>query len=61
MIEINISKNEDLNLHECTMKVELPAITVVRHKADRSDFKYEMQRAVTEIVEQYIEKHMDDF
>ena len=40
--------------------VELPRITVQRFKADRNDFKYEMRRAVSEIVEEIIEKAIDD-
>jgi hypothetical protein len=40
--------------------VRLPEISVTRYKADRNDFKYEMRRAVSEIVEEIIEKHLDD-
>lgn len=60
MINYNVTKNVDLGLYECIMTVELPKITVVRYNADRNDFKYEMRRAVSEIVEEIIEKNLDD-
>ena len=41
--------------------IKLPEISVTRYKADRSDFKYEMRRAVSEIVEEIIEKQLNDF
>jgi hypothetical protein len=60
MIDTTITKNNELGLYECTMTVELPKITVTRFKADRNDFKYEMRRAVSEIVEEIVEKGIDD-
>lgn len=60
MIDFQVSKNEDLGLYEGTLTVSLPEITVTRYKADRNDFKYEMRRAVSEIVEEIIEKTIDD-
>jgi hypothetical protein len=53
-------KSEVGGLYEATLTVELPRITVQRFKADRNDFKYEMRRAVSEIVEEIIEKAIDD-
>ena len=38
--------NADLGLYEGTLSITLPTITVTRYKADRSDFKYELRRAV---------------
>ena len=58
--EYNVSKNDALGLYEGTLTVGLPPITVTRYKADRSDFKYELRRAVSEIVEEIIEKQLDD-
>ena len=58
--DCNISKNEELGLYEAILSVQLPKITVVRYKADRSDFKYELRRAVSEIVEEMIEKQLDE-
>ena len=60
MITFDCVKNEELGLYEGTLCVKLPEITVTRFKADRSDFKYEMRRAVSEIVEEIIEKAIDD-
>jgi len=58
--DYNVEKNADLGLYEATLTVELPSITVTRFKADKSDFKYEMRRAVSEIVEEIVEKAIDD-
>ena len=60
MITFDCTKNEELGLYEVTLCVRLPEISVTRYKADRNDFKYEMRRAVSEIVEEIIEKHLDD-
>ena len=60
MVDFQIKKHDALGLYEGTMTVSIPEITVTRYKADRSDFKYEMRRAVSEIVEEIIEKHIDD-
>ena len=58
--DYNISKNAELGLYEATFTIALPPITVTRYKADRSDFKYEIRRAVSEIVEEIIEKQLED-
>jgi len=55
-----VRKNEDLGIYEATFTISLPPITVTRYKADRNDFKYEMRRAVSEIVEEIVEKTIDD-
>jgi len=60
MITFNCTKNEELGLYEGTLTVNLPEISVTRYKADRSDFKYEMRRAVSEIVEEIVEKQLND-
>ena len=60
MITFDCTKNEDLGLYEGTLCVKLPEISVTRYKADRNDFKYELRRAVSEIVEEIIEKNLDD-
>mgnify|MGYP001240894167 FL=1 len=60
MVDFQVKKNDDLNLYEGTLTVSIPEITVTRFKADRNDFKYEMRRAVSEIVEEIIEKNIDD-
>ena len=60
MVDFQVKKNDDLNLYEGTLTVSIPEITVTRFQADRNDFKYEMRRAVSEIVEEIIEKNIDD-
>ena len=60
MITFDCTKNEELGLYEGTLCIRLPEISVTRYKADRNDFKYEMRRAVSEIVEEIIEKPLDD-
>ena len=59
-MNFDVTKNADLGLYEGTLTVQLPTITVTRYKADRNDFKYEMRRAVSEIVEEIVEKAIDD-
>ena len=58
--DFTVTKNAELGLYEGTFTISLPAITVTRYKADRNDFKYEMRRAVGEIVEEIVEKAIDD-
>ena len=58
--DYNVTKNADLGLYEATFTIDLPPITVTRYKADKSDFKYEIRRAVSEIVEEIVEKAVDD-
>ena len=60
MIDLSISKDQALNLWKADLTVDLPPINVTRYKADKSDFKYELRRAVSEIVEEIIEKAIDD-
>jgi len=58
--DFTVSKNADLGLYEGVFTISLPPITVTRYKADRNDFKYEIRRAVSEIVEEIVEKAIDD-
>ena len=60
MIDVSIKKDEALGLYRCDLTVNLPEISVTRYKADKNDFKYEMRRAVSEIVEEIIEKQIDE-
>ena len=59
-MNFDVTKNADLGLYEGTLTAQLPTITVTRYKADRNDFKYEMRRAVEEIVGEIVEKAIDD-
>ncbi len=55
-----VSKDEHFCIYKGTLDIQLPPISVTKYKADRNDFKYEMRRAVSEIVEEIIEKGIDD-
>jgi|TARA_A200000159_G_C7332315_1_gene343513 hypothetical protein len=58
--DYTVEKNAELGLFEATLTIQLPTISVTRYKADRSDFKYEMRRAVEEIVGEIVEKVIDE-
>ena len=58
--DFTVEKNPELGLYEGTFTISLPPISVTRLKADKSDFKYEIRRAVSEIVEEIVEKAIDD-
>ena len=60
MIELNIFKNEELGLYQCDMTAKLPPISVTKYKKSRDDFRYEMQRAVNDIVDELIEQALED-
>ena len=55
-----VSKDEHFCIYKGTLDILLPPISVTKYKADRNDFKYEMSRAVTEIVEEIVQKALDD-
>ena len=58
--DYEVTKDKELGLYRGELTVVLPPINVVRYKADRSDFKYELRRAVSEIVEEIVEKNLED-
>ena len=60
MIEFNIEKDEALGLYKCTMTADLAPITVTKWKKSRDDFRYEMQRAINEIVDELVEQALED-
>jgi hypothetical protein len=60
MIEIDIQKDSALGLYCCQMTATLPPITVTRYKKSRDDFRYEMQRAINDIVDELVEQAMED-
>jgi len=55
LLNTNTTYNEELGLLEMTATLTLPPITVTRFKKDKSDFRYDIQRAFTDVVEQVIE------
>ena len=60
MIEINCTKIQELGIWEATATLELPPITVSRMKADKSEFKYDLKRAFSEVVEEIVEKAIEE-
>ena len=58
--EISITKDSELGLWKCDLEIQLPKIAVTRYKKDKSDFQYEMRRAVSEIVEEIVEKALEE-
>lgn len=60
MISKEITVDDMVGLYRCDMTVVLPEIKVTRWKKSREDFRYEMQRAVNEIVDELIEKALED-
>ena len=61
MIGLTLEKDRDLGLWKATLTANLPPITVTRYKADKDDFRYELSRAVTEIVEEVINREVQRF
>lgn len=58
--QYTVARDEVTGVYKATLDVQLPPICVTRYKADKHDFKYEMSRAVTEVVEAIIENYMDE-
>ena len=61
VIELNLEKDKELGLWKATLTADLPTITVTRYKADKDDFRYELSRAVTEIVEEVINREVQRY
>ncbi len=60
MIDFTIEKDEALGLYRCDLTATLPPITVTKYKKSRDDFRYEMQRAINEIVDELVEQALED-
>ena len=62
MIELDVSKQNDLGLFRAAATLTLPSLTVVRHKADRDHLEYELRRAFEELVGEIVTKQIkEDF
>ncbi len=61
LIDLNLEKDKELGLWKATLTANLPTITVTRYKADKDDFRYELSRAVTEIVEEVINREVQRY
>ena len=60
MIELSVTKQSDLGLFRAEATLDLPTLTVVRHKADRDDLEYELRRAFEELVGEIVQKQIKD-
>lgn len=60
MLDLNYTKDKDLNLWKVEATLSVPTITVTSYNADKSDFRYELSRAFSKIVEQIVEKAVQD-
>ena len=58
--DFTVKKNEALGIYEATFTIDLPPITVTRYQGDKGNFKYDIRRAVEEIVGEVVEKALDD-
>ena len=60
MVDAKITVDELVGLYRCDMTIDIPPLKVTKWKKSRDDFRYEMQRAVNEIVDELIDKAMED-
>ena len=60
-IDLKYVKDPELGLWRGELTVDLPPISVCRYKADKDDFRYDLSRAVTEIVEEYINREVERY
>lgn len=60
MLDVNYVKNKEFGLWVATATLTLHPITVTRYKSDKSDLRYELSRAFTDIIEQIVEKALED-
>ena len=58
--QFTVAKDEITGIYKGTLDIQLPPICVTRYKADKNDFKYEMQRALNEIVDELVEQALED-
>ena len=50
----------ELGLFRAEATLQLPPLSVVRHKADRDDLEYELRRAFEELVGEIVSKQIKD-
>ena len=60
MIELTVSKQPELGLFRAEATLNLPPLTVVRHKADRDDLEYELRNAFENLVGEIVQKQIKD-
>ena len=59
MLDVKIQKN-DLDLWEAEATLNLPEVKVTVMKAEKDQIKYDLQSKLSEIVSEYVEKHVED-
>ena len=59
-MKLTIEKDENLGLFTATVDVDIPPFSVTLHKADRSDFEYEIRSRVSSVVEEYVQAAIKD-
>ena len=60
MIDLKISKQNELGLFKAEATLTLPPLTVVRHKADRDDLEYELRSAFEGLVGEIVQKQIKE-
>ena len=59
MLDVKIQKN-DLDLWEAEATLNLPEVKVTVMKAEKDQIKYDLQSKLSEIVSEYVEKHVGE-
>ena len=59
MLDVKIQKN-DLGLWEAEATLNLPEVKVRVMKAEKDQIKYDLQSKLSEIVSEYVEKHVGE-
>ena len=54
-INIDIKHDDELGLFKAEATLSMPTITVVKYAKDRDDFRYKLQSAFNEIVDELVE------
>ena len=58
--QFTVARDEVTGIFKGTMDIKLPAVCVSVYKANRDDIKYALNRAVCEVVEEIVNKAMEE-
>ena len=58
--QYTVARDEVTGVFKGTMDIKLPAVCVSVYKANRDDIKYALNRAVCEVVEEIVNKAMEE-
>ena len=53
--DVSIETDKATGLHKATATLTMPSITVTKYCRDRDDFRYKLQQAFNEIVDELVE------